>query len=76
MVDSKRGSKKGALIRPTVLFKTAVQSRVFIEEIFGPVVNVWTFEIKDEVVCLANNTQCIGQDVAKNASLTSEEQYQ
>jgi phenylacetaldehyde dehydrogenase len=51
-----RVDRKGYFVRPTVLTNVASTSRLFQEEIFGPVVAVIPFEDEDEAVALANDS--------------------
>ncbi|RSL89369.1 hypothetical protein CEP52_014931 [Fusarium oligoseptatum] len=56
LAGGERKGNKGAFVQPTVLLNPPLDSRVFTEEIFGPVINVRTFKDEDEVVKLANDT--------------------
>ncbi|WP_049313675.1 aldehyde dehydrogenase family protein, partial [Pseudomonas aeruginosa] len=47
---------QGVFIRPTVVNDVSPQSRLFREEIFGPVLAVTTFREIDEAIRLANDT--------------------
>ncbi|EXJ63692.1 hypothetical protein A1O7_00027 [Cladophialophora yegresii CBS 114405] len=47
---------KGTFVQPTVLLNPDVKSRVFTDEIFGPVISVRTFKSEEEVIALANDT--------------------
>ncbi|WP_431323733.1 aldehyde dehydrogenase [Rhizobium sp. YTU87027] len=47
---------KGAFIEPTVVDGVTPESRLFQEEIFGPILSVTTFENLPEAVALANDT--------------------
>ena len=47
----------GYFLEPTIIDDVAPESRVFQEEIFGPVLVVATFETPDEAVALANATE-------------------
>jgi aldehyde dehydrogenase (NAD+) len=51
-----RLDRKGYFVHPTVLTKVASTSRLFQEEIFGPVVAVIPFDDEDEAVALANDS--------------------
>jgi aldehyde dehydrogenase (NAD+) len=51
-----RLDRKGYFVHPTVLTNVAYTSRLFQEEIFGPVVTVLPFDDDDEAVALANNS--------------------
>lgn len=50
-----RLDRKGYFVHPTVLTNVAPTSRLFQEEIFGPVVAVIPFDDEDEAVALAND---------------------
>ncbi|KAK7883718.1 hypothetical protein LTR67_011007 [Exophiala xenobiotica] len=47
---------KGTFVQPTVLLNPDVKSRVFTDEIFGPVIAVRTFKTEEEAIALANDT--------------------
>ncbi|NNU67747.1 aldehyde dehydrogenase [Rhizobium sp. WYCCWR 11152] len=49
-------TQKGIFIEPTVVDGVTPQSRLFREEIFGPILSVTTFNSLDEAVALANDT--------------------
>ncbi|MCV7103514.1 aldehyde dehydrogenase family protein [Mycobacterium palustre] len=51
-----RRDRKGYFVHPTVVTNVATTSRLFQEEIFGPVVSVIPFDDEDEAVALANDT--------------------
>jgi aldehyde dehydrogenase (NAD+) len=51
-----RLDRKGYFVRPTVLTNVSSTSRLFQEEIFGPVVSVLPFDDEDEAVALANDS--------------------
>ncbi|BCO38117.1 aldehyde dehydrogenase family protein [Mycobacterium heckeshornense] len=51
-----RLDRKGYFVRPTVLTNVATTSRLFQEEIFGPVVAILPFDDEDEAVALANDS--------------------
>ncbi len=51
-----RLERKGYFVHPTVLAGVACTSRLFQEEIFGPVVTVLPFDDDDEAVALANDS--------------------
>lgn len=46
----------GGLIEPTIVDGVKADSRLFREEIFGPVLSVTTFDTLDEAIALANDT--------------------
>ncbi|KAJ4509656.1 hypothetical protein HRR83_007029 [Exophiala dermatitidis] len=47
---------KGAFVQPTVLLNPDLKSRVYTDEIFGPVISVKTFKTEEEGIRLANDT--------------------
>ncbi|MGO8090667.1 aldehyde dehydrogenase [Rhizobium leguminosarum] len=49
-------TQNGIFIEPTVVDGVTPQSRLFKEEIFGPILSVTTFNSLDEAVALANDT--------------------
>jgi len=51
-----RLDRKGYFVHPTVLTNVASTSRLFQEEIFGPVVAVLPFDDEDEAIALANDS--------------------
>lgn len=51
-----RLDRKGYFVHPTVLTNVASASRLFQEEIFGPVVAVLPFDDEDEAVAVANDS--------------------
>lgn len=51
-----RKGDKGTFVQPTVILNPDVKSRVFTDEIFGPVISVRTFKTEEEAVEVANNT--------------------
>ena len=51
-----RLDRKGYFVHPTVLTNVASTSRLFQEEIFGPVVAVIPFDDEDEAIALANDS--------------------
>jgi aldehyde dehydrogenase (NAD+) len=51
-----RLDRKGYFVHPTVLTNVACTSKLFQEEIFGPVVTVLPFDDDDEAVALANDS--------------------
>ena len=50
------GTDKGIFVEPTVVDGVAADSRLFREEVFGPVLAVTTFETVAQAVALANDT--------------------
>ncbi len=49
--------KNGYFLGPTILADVPAESRIFKEEIFGPVVSVTAFKSEDEAIRLANNVE-------------------
>src|SRR5690606_30572009 len=47
----------GNFMQPTVIVDCALDSRVFCEEVFGPVITVTPFHSEDEVIAWANGTE-------------------
>ncbi|KAK0640552.1 aldehyde dehydrogenase domain-containing protein [Cercophora newfieldiana] len=50
-------SKNGFFIEPTVFLDTPETANIMKEEVFGPVVNINTFDTEDEVIAKANDTE-------------------
>ena len=57
--DSEGGESAGSYIEPTIFDQVKPQQTIAQEEIFGPVLCVFTFKDEAEAVALANNT-CFG----------------
>ena len=49
-------TQDGVYVQPTIVDGVARDSRLFVEEIFGPVLSVTTFDTIDEAIELANDT--------------------
>jgi aldehyde dehydrogenase (NAD+) len=47
---------KGQFVQPTVLLNPGLKSKVYTDEIFGPVISVRTFKTEEEAIELANDT--------------------
>lgn len=56
LVGGERKGDKGAFVQPTVFLNPDLKSRVYTEEIFGPVISVSTFKDEAEAIKLANDT--------------------
>lgn len=56
LVGGERQGDKGTFVLPTVFLNPDVKSRVYSDEIFGPVISVKTFKTEDEAIALANDT--------------------
>jgi len=55
-VGGGRLGEKGTFVQPTVLMNPSTKSRVYTDEIFGPVVLVKTFKTEEEGIEMANDT--------------------
>ena len=51
------GSRVGALVQPTVLENVAKTSRIYYEEVFGPVVNLFPIDDFDKAIEEANRLE-------------------
>jgi gamma-glutamyl-gamma-aminobutyraldehyde dehydrogenase len=49
-------TEQGVFVQPTIVDGVARDSRLFVEEIFGPVLSVTSFETIEEAIELANDT--------------------
>ncbi|OUJ03896.1 aldehyde dehydrogenase [Acetobacter cibinongensis] len=49
-------TQEGVYVEPTIIDKVTPESKLFREEIFGPVLTVTTFETVEEAIRLANDT--------------------
>lgn len=56
IIGGTRKGDTGYFITPTIFLNPNRNSRAYKEEIFGPVLNIVTFETEDEVIGLANDT--------------------
>lgn len=59
LIGGKRREGKGFYFEPTVLVDVTTDMRVYQEEIFGPIMPVFSFNDHDDIVKLANDT-CYG----------------
>jgi len=57
LAGGERKGDKGSFVQPTVLLNPDLKSRVYTDEIFGPVISVRTFKTEEEAIQLANDTQ-------------------
>ncbi|KAK5078381.1 hypothetical protein LTR51_000570 [Lithohypha guttulata] len=57
LVGGERIGDKGTYVQPTVLLNPGLNSKVYTDEIFGPVISVRTFRDEEEAIALANNTE-------------------
>ncbi|KAI9871285.1 MAG: hypothetical protein M1823_008494, partial [Watsoniomyces obsoletus] len=51
-----RIGEKGTYVQPTVLLNPDLKSKLYTDEIFGPVISVRTFKDEEEAIKLANDT--------------------
>ncbi|RFU32937.1 hypothetical protein B7463_g3409, partial [Scytalidium lignicola] len=56
LIGGTRKGDKGFFINPTIFLNPDLESPVYKEEIFGPVLSLVIFNTEDEVIELANNT--------------------
>jgi hypothetical protein len=56
LVGGERQGTKGAFVKPTVFLTPDLKSKVYTDEIFGPVISVRTFKDEEEAIKLANDT--------------------
>lgn len=57
LAGGERIGNKGTFLQPTVLLNPGLKSRVYTEEIFGPVLCVRIFKDEDEAIKLANDSR-------------------
>jgi aldehyde dehydrogenase (NAD+) len=57
LTGGERIGDKGTYLQPTVLLNPGLESRVYTEEIFGPVLCVRTFKDEEEAIKLANDSR-------------------
>ncbi|KAK0939482.1 hypothetical protein LTR29_008978 [Friedmanniomyces endolithicus] len=51
-----RKGDKGTFVQPTVILNPDLKSKVYTDEIFGPVISVKTFKTEEEALDMANDT--------------------
>jgi len=51
-----RKGDRGQFVQPTVFLNPDVKSKVYTDEIFGPVISLRTFKTEEEAIALANDT--------------------
>lgn len=56
LVGGERQGDKGTFVKPTVFLNPDLKSKVYTDEIFGPVISVRTFKDEEEAIKLANDT--------------------
>ena len=57
LTGGERLGDKGTFVQPTVLLNPDLKSKVYTDEIFGPVISVRTFKTEEEAIKLANDTE-------------------
>jgi aldehyde dehydrogenase (NAD+) len=57
LVGGAQKGDKGFFIEPTIFLNPGKESRVYREEIFGPVLTIQTFKTEEEAIELANDTK-------------------
>ncbi|KAJ6178236.1 hypothetical protein N7519_008697 [Penicillium mononematosum] len=57
LAGGERIGNKGTFLQPTVLLNPDLKSKVYTDEIFGPVLCVRTFKDEEEAISLANDTR-------------------
>jgi aldehyde dehydrogenase (NAD+) len=57
LVGGAQKGDKGFFIEPTIFLNPDKESRVYREEIFGPVLTIQTFKTEEEAIELANDTK-------------------
>lgn len=71
VVGGKRGDQKGAFVRPILITGITKEMNAFYEEIFGPVVMIYSYNTIEEAIELANATRfgltgnVFGKDIKK-----------
>lgn len=71
VVGGKRGDQKGAFVQPTLITGITKEMDAFYEEIFGPVVMIYSYNTIEEAIELANATRfgltgnVFGKDIKK-----------
>ena len=56
LVGGERQGDKGTFVKPTVFLNPDLKSKVYTDEIFGPVISIRTFKDEAEAIKLANDT--------------------
>lgn len=56
VTGGERLGDKGLFIQPTIFLNAKEDAKIYREEIFGPVLNIKTFETEEEAIMLANDT--------------------
>jgi len=56
LTGGNRKGDKGMFVEPTVILNPDSKSKIYTDEIFGPVLTIKTFKTEDEAIEMANNT--------------------
>jgi aldehyde dehydrogenase (NAD+) len=56
LIGGEKREGPGAFVTPTIFLNPTLDSRIYKEEVFGPVMVIRTFNTEDEVIELANDT--------------------
>ena len=57
LVGGSRKGDKGFWIEPTIFLNPDRKSKIFTDEIFGPVLTIVTFKTEEEAIEMANDTK-------------------
>ena len=69
LVGGERMGDKGAFVQPTVLLNPDSKSKVYTDEIFGPVISIKTFKTEEEAIHMANDTTYgLGCEITRSAA--------
>jgi aldehyde dehydrogenase (NAD+) len=56
LTGGNRKGDKGMFVEPTIILNPDLKSKIYTDEIFGPVLTIKTFKTEDEAIEMANNT--------------------
>ena len=56
LVGGKRKGESGTFVEPTIILDPDLKSKVYTDEIFGPVISVKTFKTEEQAIEMANDT--------------------
>lgn len=56
LVGGERKGDKGAFVTPAIFLNPGKDSKIYKEEVFGPVLSILTFDTEEEAIKLANDT--------------------
>src|SRR5258708_7459270 len=63
------GLEKGNFIKPTIFAGVTPDMRIFKEEIFGPVLSIFTYETEEEAIEMANDTKYVLNAYVSSANM-------